>query len=154
MPRRLLIALTLTVAACNGNPNAPTGNPAITVSIMTIRYERAHPFDDALTGRMELWMHHAIPGDGRGRYDDHLCTLQPVGDGTFGCLDSESRGNAFTRVPVNTEVIVRVIDPAISSPSAVGSRIWINGQLVTRTRQTGEVESGLFVFPLFSDRLR
>jgi hypothetical protein len=121
---------------------------------MTIRYERDHSSDPSLTGYLTLTIIHKIPGDDGGRSMTPLCFLRPVGDGTFGCLDTESQGVPFTRVPVGTEATVHLSDYTILLPRTVGSRIWINGQLVTGVQVAGEYESGHFLFPPFRTAFR
>jgi hypothetical protein len=153
MRGRVVFSLAVALAGACG-PNSPTPITTVTVPILTVRYERDRPFDPSATGFMTLQIFHKTPGDEHRRTATPFCFLKPVGDGTFGCLDRESAGSVFTFVPVGLENTVSVSDPAMQGGDlsrSVATRIWINGQLITRiTRHPDGDEYGSFVYSPFN----
>ena len=123
------------------------------VPITLVRYERDRPFDPSATGFMTLSIAYKIPGDAEHRGRVALCFLTPVEGGQFVC---DRGGGWIAEPPRGSESSIWVNDPAMSVPfGTVASRIWVNGQLVTRIQHERDgQERGLFTYPIFGDKLR
>ena len=121
----------LSLSACD-HPASPSKS----VRVASIRYERAYA--PVTTSSANMWIQMSIPvaGEVSGRSNIPICFPVQGDDGSFVC-DSLNWD-----LPVDDDCWINVRDPLLNRN--VATRVFVNGQRVTRVRSTGVEEIGDF----------